>query len=382
MGIKQPAATASGLAGDRTALIHVISDTSKLLKIEGVWNTLVNKCSKNPIFLSEFVKPFMEFNRLKGWTPLLLVFSADNMIIGIAPLMTKKQFGLRFVKFLYGYALSPDFIVFDQYRENCISYTLDFLLKTLRCQFADLTLPAESPNLQILKQKCKANRTHFYELPEMGHSILPIGGTWSEFKTWRGGNFRRKFKKIERKLDRAGSWRIINIENGNRGPDVIKKILDVERRSWKEEWRTRNGAKVDQNLLMIWKGSQHTVRTEPDFKWNVWFLELNNQTLAYTLVFQYKEVAFIMKTSYDERFKRFYPGICVINAAIRELFNKEHVRSIDFLTDLPFMRTWTPIYLPRVRVVTSQRGILPTTVKSVFANAYIRVRTLMQSARA
>lgn len=337
--------------------VRVISDPNKLLEIEGVWNRLINKCSKNPFFLSRFVEQFMDFNCSKGWTPLVLVISANNLLVGIAPLIAKKKFGVRFVKFLYKSWFSPDFIFDDQYRETCIAHTLDFLFKTLRFQFVNLTLSVDSPNLQILKQKCKANRIYFCTKPEMRHCIIPIRGTWDEFKIWRGRNFRRKFRKIERNLDRAGSWRIICVENGNKGSDATKKIFDVERTSWKEAWRTRMGEEMDQDLLMIWKGLQYTARTEPDFKWSVWFLELNDQTLAYTLVLQYKEEAFIVKTSYDERYKKFYPGIYVNNAAICELFNKRQVRNIDLLADLPFHRTWTSICLPRVRVMIARKGV-------------------------
>ena len=359
-----------------TLLIRVIPDPSELPEIEGVWNILINKCSKNPIFLSGFIKQFMEFYRSKGWTPLVLVISADKTIVGIAPLMTKKRFGVRFVKFLSKSWFSPDFIIDEQYRENCIAHILDFLFKTLKCQFVDLTMPAESQNLQILKQKCKANRIYFCtkrgSWADMSHCIIPVGCTWDDFKRLRGRNFRRRFKKIERNLDRVGSWRIIRVENGDKGSDAIKKILDVERMSWKEAWRTRKGIEIDQDLLMIWKGSQYTARIEPDFKWRAWFLELNDQTLAYSLVLQYKETAFIIKTSYDERYKRFFPGIYVNNAAIRELFNKRQVRKIDWLTDLPFHRNWTSICLPRVRVMMSRKSVLPTIMGHVLTSEFTR----------
>jgi len=367
-----------------TVLIDVISEPSRILEIEGVWNALISKCGKNPLFLSGFVKQFMEFYRSKGWTPLVLVISADKMVVGIAPLMTKKKVGVRFVKFLSKSWFSPDFIVDDQYREPCITSTLDFLFKNLRCQFVDLTLPVESPNLRILKQKCKANRIYCYtkrgRWADMGHCIIPTGYTWAELRSSRGKNFRRKFKKIERHLDRAGSWKIIHVENGKKESGAIRKILDVERMSWKEAVRTRRGIETDQDLLMIWKGSQHMTRTEPDFKWSVCFLELNNQTLAYSLALQYKEAAFIVKTSYDKRYKKFYPGIYVNNAAIRELFNKRRIRKIDLLTDLPFHRTWTSRSLPRVKVMISRKSVLPTIMGFMFASAYAHADPLLKKA--
>ena len=140
--------------------------------------------------------------------------------------------------------------------------------------------------------------------------------------------------------------------------------------SWKEKWRTQTGEKTDEDLLAILKASQRTARIEPNFKWNVWFLELNNQTLAYNLVLQYKKVAFMTKMSYDDRYRRFYPGIYLANSVIRELFNKEQVKSIDFLTDLPFLQSWASISLNRTRVMLA-KGVVPTIVRSNLVNEFL-----------
>jgi hypothetical protein len=347
--------------------ICVVSDPNKLHQIEGMWNTLINGYCKNPFLLSGFIKQFMEFNHSMGWTQFVLVISVDNNIVGLSPLKMKRKFGVRFVKFLPNAWFSPDFISNDQYREICLAYTLDFLFKTLRCQFVDVVLPFDSPNLQIIKQKCKTNKIHFYTKQEMGHRILPVRCTWTEFETFKGRNFRERFKRTKRKLDRLGTWRITRTENGKKEFDIIKKILDIENMSWKEEWRVRT-RKKDTDLLMILAGSQHMVEIEPCFKWEVWFLELNNQALAYTLNIQYKEVSYCVKTSYDKRYKRLYPGIYIINAAIREIFNERQIRKIDFLTDLPFMETWTSLCSPRVRIVMSRSSVLTSIAKVVLSS--------------
>jgi hypothetical protein len=347
----------------------VISNSNKIFELEPDWNAIVNSSCSNPFLLSEFVRQFTESNSSMGWAPLILVFSAKNRIVGIAPFMAKKKFGVRSVKFVYKSVYSPDFIAHDQYREICIARTLDFLFKTLKCKFADFSLPVGSSNFQILKQRCKANRIHFWTASEMGHRILPIRCTWNEFEARRGKNFRQQFKKAKRKLDQAGSWKITCTAE-NEGPHAVEKILDVERMSWKEAWRIQRGEKTDEDLMTIIKASQHTAKIEPTFKWNVWFLELNNQTIAYLLVLKYKEVAFLTKTSYDERYRRFYPGQYLRNSVIRELFNERRVKSIDFLSDLPHHRTWTSVCLPRVRVILA-KGVLPTIAQSMFVNDFL-----------
>jgi len=360
-----------------TVSVNVIPEFSELLKIEVAWNESINKYGKNPFFLTGFVKQSMESYRSKGWTPLPLVISANDIIGGIVPLMTRKRFGVRTVKFLSRNWLSPDLILDDQYRQTYASYILDFLFKTLRCQFVDLTLPVESPNLQILKQMCEAKRIYFWVNPYMGHCIIQIQHTWDEFEKQRGYNFRRRFKRLERKLSQAGLWRTICIGKRNNGSDIIERILDVERKSWKQAWRARREIEMDQDLLMVWRASQYTARTVPNFVWKVWFLELNGQTLAYTLVLQYKDTAYIVKTSFDDGYRKFQPSIYINNVAIRELFKERQVKNIDWLTDLHFHRNWTNISIPRVNVMMSRSSVIRTMIKFVLPNIPTHMRAIL-----
>ena len=349
--------------------IRVISSSNEIAQMESDWNALVKTSCDNPFLLSEFARQIANSKLSTGWAPLVLIMSARGNIVGISPFMTKMKFGVRFVKFVYRSTLSPDFITFDQHREACIARTLEFLFKTLKCKFADFSLPVESPNFRILKQQCKANKIQLWTTCEMGHRILPVNCTWNEFESMKRKNFRSQYKKIRRKLDKAGSWKI-TCSTADEGNYAVKKILDVEEKSWKEAWRTKQGKKTDAALMTIIKAMQQTAAIEPTFKWNVWFLELNQHKLAYLLVLQYKEVAFLTKTSYDKKYSEFYPGSYLRHAVIRDLFNGGRVKSIDFLTDLPHQRTWTPVCLPRVKVRLA-KGVLPTILKSTFVNDFL-----------
>ncbi len=352
--------------------IKVISDPDRLGEIEDAWDSFVDRCGDNPFFLSGFVKEYAKAYRSEGWTPLILVVLIDNAMSGIVPLVIKKRFGIRFVKFLLEYHCSPEIVIDDKYREVCMPHILRFLFNTLKCQFVDLVLPTDSSNLPILKRESKAGRVYLGVRPEieMGHRIIPINCTWGEFIKARGSNFRQKFKKIERNLNRAGSWQIVYVEGKKDEEDTFKKILDVDKLSWKEGWHASRGIS-DEQLLTIFEGLRNTTRGQPDFKWGAWFLELNNETLAYALGLHYKETTFIKRTSYVERYRHLYPGIFVVHAAIHELFDKGETRKIDFYTDHSFMTTWAKACLPRVTIMM-RKGILPTAMGVLLANEATR----------
>jgi CelD/BcsL family acetyltransferase involved in cellulose biosynthesis len=307
----------------------------------------------------------MEYNRFRGWSSLVVVIYAYNSIVGIVPLVTKTKFGVRFVKFLSGTWPWADFILTNHHRDACIERTLNLLFNTKMCQYVEFTMPSESPNLRILKQKSKAKRLSFTTRPSTGHNTLSINSSWDEFIASKSQKFRKNFRHYRNKLDKAGSWRITSIQSGSDRSDVFRKILDVEKNSWKERWRLRKGVQKDADLLMIWTGAQRMARIAPFFTWCVHFLELNDQTLAYTFVLKYKDVAFMAKTSYHAFYKDLSPGIYVQNAAINKVFNSKRIKKIDFITDLSYLRTWTSHSLPRVNITLSWNGILPRIIRLI-----------------
>ncbi len=85
------------------------------------------------------------------------------------------------------------------------------------------------------------------------------------------------------------------------------------------------------------------------------------------------------KTSYDIQYERCSPGIYLTTVAIRDLFEKKEVGMIDFLTAIPFMRTWTSTFERRIRVLIAGRGVLPRIVLGIVTSAKMRcIRNLIQ----
>ncbi|MGD0158849.1 MAG: GNAT family N-acetyltransferase [Candidatus Bathyarchaeia archaeon] len=293
---------------------------------------------------------------------MILTISDNQTIIGIAPLKTRKNFTGRHVDFLHPLWFS-DFIFDEQHRNACIKYTFDFLFNTLKCGYASLILPGDSPNLELLEQQCKVKKIHLKATPEMGRRIIPVTSTiWAEFEALRKGKFRKELKRRERNLNKAGSWTTMCVE-GNEKSDIFEKILNVERKSWKQKWRVQSGTGPDSLLLVVLKAAQRLAKIEPSFKWNTWFMELNGKTIAYTIVIEYKGIAYIVKTSYDENYKRLCPGIVIQNSVIQGLLTKGQRSYIDFISDLPYQKTWTSKCLPRVKVQLT-KGAMPIIIQS------------------
>ena len=149
----------------------------------------------------------------------------------------------------------------------------------------------------------------------------------------------------------------------------MNKLLDVERRSWKALEPTVL-AETEEELLMAWEGSQIITKTKPDFKCSAWFLQINNKTVAYTFVIRYNGMAFIPKTSYDDRYKKIYVGKYINNVAIRDMFNEGQVKTIDFMSEYSFMSFWTSSCLTHVEF-SMWNGLLGKLVKWCLSNSFV-----------
>jgi len=76
----------------------------------------------------------------------------------------------------------------------------------------------------------------------------------------------------------------------------------IEKMGWKENWRLQTGSKVDNALLWDWACSLSMAKTNPDFKFKICFVKLNDETIAYDSVIEYRGTAFFLKTSYAEKY--------------------------------------------------------------------------------
>jgi len=172
--------------------VRAISDPKEFIAIASDWNLIVRESGSNPFLLTELILEFMRLRTREGWSPLLLVLSAEGSLVGVAPLMTRMRFGLRFTSFLPAHWFSPDFVLRDQYGTQCIQQIVEFIFQKLKTDLLELTLPAESPNFRPLKLECETG-TLYYETQKRsseGHRLLRLYPGWDAFLSSQRLEFR------------------------------------------------------------------------------------------------------------------------------------------------------------------------------------------------
>jgi hypothetical protein len=343
------------LSSKKKISTKVICSINDLIELEKDWNSFIREKTSNPFLLSNFFVKFLEHNLKEGWSPLIIIFSKDQIMIGVAPLVIKTLFGMRIAKFALPPSYFPDIIIDSQYQDVCLNVTCDILFKRLNCQIIELILPVESPNTIKMKNlPC----SRFSLLPERGHSFLLIDRDWLQFEKKLNKKHRQTQRRTIKLLNSTNDWQT-RFFDGIHGREAFGQILEVEQSSWKREWRTKNKINADPFLPIVFEGVQETMQYEKDLNSSIWVLEVNSRPIAYVLVVKYKEFFYITKTSYNKDYKIFYPGLFIMNIALSELFKEGQTKKIDFLTSLPFMKNWNVTDLPRVRFSIGKTEFFP-----------------------
>jgi len=352
---------------------RIITDFKDLLSIEHIWNLELVNSVKNPQLYSRLICGVMRDYETHGWTPLVFTFWSGNRIVGMAPLKMRKVFYTNYICSLADDVYS-DFVFFDNYRERCMNLLVDALFNRLNCRLAMISLDASSPNLKLLEKICLKKNISFSKKQNFGRAIIPVETGWNQFYNSLKNKVRKEFRRIERKLDRSGSWNVSCVAINS---DSIKKILAVDQKSWKAKWRAKYNIEEDTLLRIISEASQPNGEVEPIYESQVWFLEVNGVEIAYQIVLFYKGTAVFMKTSFSEKFRSFSPGKFLINAVIREVFRKGTINKIDFVTNLPFVQDWKPLCEHRTLLTIEKNTFLSYIIPVVLSLTESKNRSLL-----
>jgi hypothetical protein len=336
--------------------VHAISDVEGMKRIEHLYDAFISEHGGGPFLFSGFISQFLGPNSFNS-RPCILVFSIDNKIIGVAPLAIREDLFHRKCDFLMD-PLFPSAFIFDpRYERALFRETFTIMYRNMGCLFFDVTYPAKSQHLSVLKEVCGELGISFLSIPFKGSAILPVKGSWTQFEKSRSWNLRHKLKRTERRMREMGQFNIEWFGKGADKAEVLKRISAVEKASWKNLNQPPEKFELNPHILVLLNGCIQTSLTVPAFNWGVAILELNGTAIAHSMFLEYNGYAYIYRTSFDDRYRRLGPGIYTINAVVRELMSKTEVKVIDFVTDLPFEHQWASEVVPVNRVIISRNHL-------------------------
>lgn len=226
------------------------------------------------------------------------------------------------------------------------------------CHVVDFRLPAKSHNLSVLKQVCRESGIDCISYSHTGCATVPVDSSWSQFEKKRR-HLRREIERTNRRLMEKGQLSIKWFGNGDDKTKIFKKILTIEKSSWKALQQKSKKFEVDASIIFVLNGCVQTALTVPLFNWGVAVLELNETPIAHSMFLEFNGHAYICKTSFNDNYRKLGPGIYINYAVVRELMRRNNIKLIDFMTNLPFSHKWASNVVPINRIIISKKGIGP-----------------------
>jgi hypothetical protein len=347
-------------SGKSKVTFAVVSDFNRLAAMNPEWDDCVGSYSLSPYYLmGYFMNYFLEQRRGR----FALVENEGDSTVGLAAfrldenyiLWKPKLFKFRTAKFLLTDSWSPDFVARPDRRKEFTERALSLLFDRLGCRSATLTLNSDSPTVPILMEWCEKHRMTLKRSPHARHplhAVVRVRGTWDDYFKTLGQESVHKYRKSERRLDRAGSWRVIGERVDNQV--VVDKILEIDRNSWKQKMRNQRGEEDDTEMARIL--NFHLRTPESKFCPIVWLLELNGKPIAFELVMILGGTAYHPNGSFDICYKEFAPGKVLVTRMFQDLL-KMGVTRMEFFTFHDYMRAWAPdIKRRETFVIENHRG--------------------------
>jgi hypothetical protein len=326
---------------NRKPSILFVSDIQHFIKMKDFWDQEMQRQVDDPLLFSSMIIEQWKCSLRIGEHPFLLIIKKEGRIIGFAPLIFESHFGFRRVRNFNEYLCAE----FFSDPEICMELLINYLFRSLNCESIDITFRDELNYQGVMEQVCTELNRYFSALPGEGNAIIPVKNNVDLFRKSLKRKDRKELERIKRKLSQFGTWQVSCFDWQDA---LISKILKIERCSWKAELEGKKAISKDLGLNYILNGIDKNMETKSFFGAKACFLMLDDLPIAYVIELIRNRVIYFAKTSYDQKFRRLWPGIILMNEIIEDVTLKKKAERIDFISNLPFIQIWNPVVKKRV----------------------------------
>lgn len=164
--------------------------------------------------------------------------------------------------------------------------------------------------------------------PEDATPIIRLEGDWETYLASRPRHLRHELARKRKRLEREFDAKWVSVADPGEADRAMTEVLRIERNSWKEREGTSIGSEPDAAAFY----SRVTRNCAAQGWLRVELLYLNGEPVAHILGAVLRGVYYALKTSYDEAYSTWSPGIVLFEYAIRRAF-EEGLATFDFLGD-------------------------------------------------
>ena len=158
--------------------------------------------------------------------------------------------------------------------------------------------------------------------------IIRLDGGWESYLASRSRHFRHELARKARRLETEWNAKWISVDDAGGAERAMTDVLRIERNSWKDREGTSLVSEPGAAAFY-----SRIARTCAPLGWlRVELLYLDGEPVAHLLGLVHRGTYYALKTSYDEAYRAWSPGVTLFQHAIRRAF-EEGLTTFDFLGD-------------------------------------------------
>lgn len=208
------------------------------------------------------------------------------------------------------------------------------------------SLPGYAVQFGVLQQdpKCaglslEGNSNWVEKLDYLQTARIPLEGTFQEYWAAREDRLRRNNDRLRRRMTEKGSTpEFVVIRDPARVRDAVLDCGRLESSGWKASVGTAMSADDPQGRFYRAVLEYYCRRSEGV----IYQLRVGGQVVATDLCLTRREMSIVLRTTYDEDWKAYAPGVLLREDIIRSLYAEGRVREYEFYGPLmEYQLRWT-----------------------------------------
>ena len=328
---------------DNEYSVKVVDDLQEFEKLRDVWDTLAEK--------HDSYFPFLCFDWFKIWLKnflnreqlFVLLLYYEGTIVAIAPFLIKtvRLQGLSVKAIdLIGNIYSPfRYFLFHTQDKGEMEHHLSLIVSFLRTNRRDWDLtmlngiPEENGYFEVVRGAVKKTAMQHREFPCYGDWYLDgIEYTADQYLMNLPNKVRKDILYCKRRLQNMGNLNFKLIIDRESVDYYMNLYYEVYSRSWQKNEGI--GPNFHRDFAQI-ASKKNWLR--------LGFLMFNDCPISSQFWISSNGTAFILKTTYDQNYKKYSPGKVLTMEMIRHIITVDNVRVIDYIHgDEPYKQDWTP----------------------------------------
>lgn len=300
--------------------IEVVDKFEEFLKLESVWNVL--------LYQTDADFPFLTFEWLSCWWKsfgnagklLILLVQDEQETIGLAPLMftslRMRGILLKAVTFIANYHSNRTAFILKNKHEEIISAIFEFLKSNYKFDLIYLEMIEENTNtVNALNKVLDKEKYKFVVKSSCNSPYIVIKQGWDDYYKERLKKLRDDIRYGTNLLKKNHKFEFKKFIGNDQ--KVFSDILKVSQNTW--QFKNNTAIASHACTVQFYRDLAEVCARK---EWlNLYMLKINNEPAAFEFILNYKKKAYLLKTGFNERFRRFSPGILLLANSIKDSFN-------------------------------------------------------------